>query len=153
MASKMLADPVIKAVIDEAKAKQLAKADLSAVRVLEELRRIAFVDARQYFDDDGNLRPVSQWTPEMGSALAHFEVIKKNAESGDGHIDVIHKVKLWDKPKSLEMLARHFSLLVERTEASGGITIQWLAPEPAPAAIVSAVSVTPVLPPAPSETS
>jgi hypothetical protein len=40
----------------------------------------------------------------------------KNAAAGDGKTDVIHKVKLWDKVRALELLAKHFALLVERTE-------------------------------------
>jgi hypothetical protein len=32
---------------------------------------------------------------------------------------------LWDKPKALEMLAKHFGLLLERVEHSGGIELKW----------------------------
>lgn len=31
----------------------------------------------------------------------------------------LHKVKLWDKPRALEVLAKHFRLLDDRLEVSG----------------------------------
>jgi phage terminase small subunit len=129
LASRMIRSPAIAKAIAAGKARQLKRTDLSAERVLEELRRLAFMDPRRVFDAVGNLLPVKDWPTELSSSLASFEVIKKNAVAGDGHIDVIHKVKFWDKPKSLEMLAKHFALLVERVENSGGITVQWLPAE------------------------
>ena len=86
--------------------------ELSAVRILEELRRVALVDMRDFWDGD-TLKPVSQWTKEMGSAVSGMEAISKTAQAGDGHTDLVHKIKLWDKTKALELLAKHFTLLVE----------------------------------------
>lgn len=98
------------------KAEQLAAADLTATRVLEELRRVAFVDLRGLFDADGNLKPPALWTAEQGAAMASFEIIKKNAEAGDGEIDTVHKVRMLPKLHALELLSKHFKLLVERIE-------------------------------------
>lgn len=123
--SALLTIPDISDAIADAQKKQLSKADLSAARVLEELRRLAFADTRAFFDDAGNLKPMSQLTPEQGSQLAGIEVIKKNAEAGDGHIDTVHKIKLWDKTRSLEMLCKRFGLLVERLDLGGALEVQW----------------------------
>jgi hypothetical protein len=87
------------------------RAELKAERVLEEIRRVAFCDARQFFDEQGNLKPFSELTAEQGSALAGFEIIKKNAEAGDGQTDTVHKVRLWDKVRALELAARYFGLI------------------------------------------
>jgi len=45
--------------------------------------------------------------------------VKKNLTAGDGQVDTILKIRLWDKPRALEMLAKHFALLKEvvRVEA------------------------------------
>lgn len=120
-----LTKPEIAEAVAAGKAKQLAAADLTAARVLEEFRRLAFVDLRGFFDADGNLKPVAELTPEQGSALAGLEVIKKNAEAGDGVIDTVHKFKVWDKTRTLESLAKHFGLLTEKVEHSGGLEITW----------------------------
>ena len=35
------------------------------------------------------------------------------------------KIKLWDKVRALEMLAKHHALLTERLEHKGEILISW----------------------------
>jgi phage terminase small subunit len=118
-----LSKPDIAEAVSVGKATQLEDAGLTAARVLEELRRLAFVDLRGFFDPAGNLKPIHELTAEQGSALAGLEVIKKNAAAGDGIIDTVHKFKVWDKTRTLEALSKHFGLLVERVEHSGGINI------------------------------
>lgn len=112
-AYELLRKPEIAAAIAEGKARQMASADLSAVRVLEELRRLAFVNARDYWNTDGSAKHPLQLTAEQGACVAGFEVLIKNVAAGDGVQDTIHKFKLWNKPQALEMLAKHYELLVE----------------------------------------
>ncbi len=126
--SRLLSHVEIAAAISTGKARQLETAGLSAVRVLEELRRLAMVDMRSFFDEHGNMKAMKDLTPEQGSALASFEVIKKNAEAGDGVIDTIHKFKVWDKTRALEMLGKHFGLLVEKLEHQGSVSFRWQTP-------------------------
>lgn len=121
-----LTKPAVSAAVAAGQAKRFTSMELTAERVLEEYRRLAFVDARSFWDADGNVKPIKDWTPEQGSALAGFEALIKNAKAGDGITDTIHKFKLWDKTRALEALAKHFGLLVDRVEHSGGYTIQWL---------------------------
>lgn len=127
--SRLLTNVDVAAAIAEKQAKQLETADLSAARVLEELRRLALSNVQEFFDEHGNLKPVHLLTREQAASIASFEVIKKNAEAGDGIIDTIHKLKVWDKPRSLEMLCKHFGLLTEKVEHSGGIQIIHELPE------------------------
>lgn len=118
--SRLLTQVDVAAAIAAATAKRLSSADLTATRVLEEMRRLAFSDLRSLFDDKGNLRPIHTLTAEQAACIAGMEVIVKNAQAGDGHTDTIHKIKCWDKPKTLEMLGKHFALLIERVELRGG---------------------------------
>ena len=114
-----LRKPEVAAAVAKGTARHLEKAELSASRVLEELRRLAFVDVTGVFDDAGRLRPLREWTPEQRAALAGYEVIVKNAAAGDGHTDTVHKVKLHDKLKALDLLARHFALLHDQVSIEG----------------------------------
>ena len=123
--SRLLADADIGAAIVAGQTKALDKAELTASRVLEELRRLAFSDAKALFDEHGNLRPIHDLTPEQSAAIASIEVIKRNLTTGDGATDTIYKIKTWDKTRSLEMLAKHFALLTEKIEHSGGIDLTW----------------------------
>ena len=113
-----------------AETKVIERAALTAARVLEEYRRLAFVDARDFWSTDGTLKPIHELTAEQGSALAGFEAIIKNAQAGDGVTDLVHKIKFWDKTRALEALAKHFGLVpdkVEMTVTDGAALVARLA--------------------------
>jgi len=46
-----------------------------------------------------------------------MSVIHAPCGSALGHTDRIQKVKLWSKDRALELLCKHFSLLVDRVES------------------------------------
>lgn len=122
---RLLRNAQIKLTVARGRAEQGESAGLSAARVLEEYRRLSFIDLRSFFDAAGNLKPIQEWTAEQGAAVASFEVIKKNAAAGDGVIDTVHKFKVWDKTRALESLAKHFGLLVDKVEHGGALEITW----------------------------
>lgn len=122
---RLLRNVAVRDAVAARQAQQLVTTDLTAARVLEEYRRLAFCDTRQFFTADGNLKPIDKLTPEQGSQLSGIEVIIKNAKAGDGVTDEIHKIKLWDKTKALDSLAKHFGLLKETLDVQGGMTITW----------------------------
>src|SRR5438874_1730402 len=78
-ASRLVNKSEVRARISELSVKFCEVATLSAARVLEEIKTLALVDMRGFFDEAGNLKPVHLLTPEQGACLAGFEVIKKNA--------------------------------------------------------------------------
>lgn len=121
----LLRKPEIAAAVSAGKAKQLASADLTAARTLEELRRLAFSDVRNLFDEGGNLKPLHTLSAEDAACIAGLEVIIKNAAAGDGVTDKVHKIKIWDKTKTLDSLAKHFGLLTERVDHTGELKISW----------------------------
>lgn len=94
-------------------------------RVLREAARLAYSDARELFDEQGNLRPVKEWPDALASAVASVEVVKKNLTTGDGKVDDVIKVRLWDKPKNIELLFKHLGLLVEKVQHAGELVIKW----------------------------
>lgn len=127
--SRLLTNADIAAAVAAGTARQLEKTELTAEMVKERLRLLAFQDIRKLFDEAGNLRPIHQLGDDAAAMVAGLEVIKKNAAAGDGVIDTVHKVKVVDAVKPLEMLAKHFGLLVEKVEHSGGIVISHEVPE------------------------
>jgi hypothetical protein len=96
---------------------------LTAVATKEAVRRQVCGDIRCLFDDQGNLKPIPNLTAEDAALIAGFEVIIKNAAAGDGHTDTIHKVKLKDQARFVEMAMKYFGLLTDRVEvgASGDL--------------------------------
>jgi phage terminase small subunit len=122
----LLRRPEIRDAIAQLQERRLAHENLSAARVLEELRRLAFADLRSLYREDGSLKDIHEWTAEQGSAVQEVSV----QQSAAG-VRVL-KVRYWDKTKALEMLAKHYKLTAEHTEVSGGITISWLPAETNP---------------------
>lgn len=121
--ARLLTNVVIRQKIDAQLAKGIEKAELTAERTLEELRRLAFSDIRQLFDADGNLKRPGEWTNDAAAAVAGLEVVKRNLTSGDGQSDTVYKLKVWDKSRNLENLAKHFGLLLERVQHSGEVSL------------------------------
>jgi phage terminase small subunit len=105
--------------IAAAQAERLAANNISGARVLEELRRIGFVDPRSFFDADGDLKPVTDWTAEMAAAVSSLEVISRKARTTDGHTELLHKIRFNSKTRALEALCRHLGLLEPAPDDSG----------------------------------
>ena len=83
----LIARPSILAQIRAGQAKMLDKAELSAVRVLEEMRRLAFASVLDLFDAQGDMRPLHTLTREQAACISSIEVVMKNAAAGDGKVD------------------------------------------------------------------
>lgn len=112
--ARLLVSAGVAQAVAEGKARQMAGAELSAARVLEELRRVGYANARDYFHgDDGRLKHPHELTAEQAAAIGGLEVVIKNVAAGDGHTDTVHKVKFWPKVHALELLAKHFALLTD----------------------------------------
>lgn len=120
-----LRKPEIASAVRAAHDQLLAKTGITAERVLQEMGRLAFSDVSRLFRQDGSLKALSELTPEDSACIASFEVIIKNAEAGDGHTDKVHKLKVWDKSKNLEMLGKYFGMFIEKVEHRGDISIKW----------------------------
>lgn len=123
--SRLLTNDEIAAAVADGQAKVLAAAELSAVRTLEEMRRLAFSNAQDLFDTDGNLLPIHKLPRDIAATIASVEVVKKNLAAGDGQTDTVHKLKTWDKTKALDMLGKHFGLLVDKMDIKGDFTYRW----------------------------
>lgn len=125
MAALLLAKPSIKAAIAAKTAVQLGKIELTGEMVKERLRLLAFQDIRQLFDEHGDLRPLHTLPDDAAVLVAGLEVIIKNAAAGDGVTDRIHKIKVVDQVKPLELLAKHFGLLQETLQVKGDVVFRW----------------------------
>ena len=113
-----LRKPQIASVVGQRQAEQLGRADLTAQRVLEEVRRLAFSDIRAVFDKAGNLKPLRELTDEQAASIASVEVVIRNMKDGNP-TEEVHKIKTWDKPRALELACKHLGLLKETLNVPG----------------------------------
>lgn len=95
----------------------LQKIKITAERALGEAAALAFSDLGAYYNEAGEVKPMSEWTPEMRAAVQSLETLDRDITPGErGPAAKVHRLKLWDKPKNLEMLFKHLNLLTERVD-------------------------------------
>jgi phage terminase small subunit len=106
--------------------------DISRERTLTEIARIAFQDARQFFDENGNLIPVHQLNDDAAATLAGFDVdeITEYEEGVKKVIGQTKKIKRFDKTKALEMLAKHHKIYTDAPITNNNIKFGYGQEEP-----------------------
>lgn len=87
--------------------------EVSAERVLQEYARLAFVDPRKAFDENGNLRPIHLLDDDTAAAISGMEVEFKPGTDGYR----VAKIKLAPKVPALEGLAKHLGLFADKRDA------------------------------------
>jgi|15BtaG_2_1085339.scaffolds.fasta_scaffold03150_3 phage terminase small subunit len=114
MGTENLAKPVIKELIDKEKAARIERVQYSADDVLTDLVRIARFDIRELYNDNGDLKPVSEWSDDAAMVISSVDVnIIKTISSGDDEqIRVaIKKLKIEQRTKAIELAGRHVKVM------------------------------------------
>jgi phage terminase small subunit len=122
IANETLAKPAVAAYLQQLLAERSQRTQVTADRVITEVARLGFSDVRKLFDPlSGQLLAPSEWPDDVAAAVSSIEVEELMGGTGPDRTQIgwTKKVKLWDKPKSLEMLGRHLKLWVERHEHTG----------------------------------
>ncbi len=111
-ASRLLSKANVAAYIASKQKKLQDKLEVSVERVLKEAARIAFSDPRKLFDEDGNLKPITDLDDDTAAALAGLDIEALYKGKGKNAIRVgdVRKVKLWNKGEALEKLFKHLGL-------------------------------------------
>jgi phage terminase small subunit len=79
-----------------------------------EIGRLAFSNIGALFDEKGSLRELRELPPAVLASVASVKTLKTNVVSGDGQQETTREVKLWDKLRALDLLAKHFGLVTDR---------------------------------------
>lgn len=97
------------------------KTEVTQEWVVERYRRIVEgCDKRQFFNDDGSVKPPSEWSAEMGMAVQGFEV----QELGDEGLAVsVSKLRFQDARAALDSLARHLGMFEEKVKLDVDVSL------------------------------
>lgn len=99
----------------------LNKLDYGIERTLNEVARLAFLDARKMFEADGSLKRIHEVDDDTAACIAGMEVTE--LFEGDGEqkhaYGLLKKVKLSDKGSALDKLMRYHSLYRDKVEHGG----------------------------------
>lgn len=128
-ASRLLTKVKVQEYLQSRKEKIAEKLQYSQERTMLEIARVAFGDIRNLFTVDGALKPITELDDDTAAIISSVEVHEEEATSRDIEEDekivagVIKKVKLWDKMKGLEMLAKHYKIFEDGPKVNNNINL------------------------------
>jgi len=101
--------PHIRAAIQKGMERLAKKFEITQERVLKEYAKLAFLDPRKFYDEDGQLLPVHKLPEEVAAALSGMDVTTSYDKNNDS-VDVLKKIKFADKKAALDSLAKHLGM-------------------------------------------
>lgn len=127
-ASAMMRDERIQKRISELMEERNKRLRVSADYVLLRLVEIDQMDVLDILDDEGGLRPISQWPKVWRTSISAVDINRIRMAMKDDEEDIestLQKIKWPDKVKNLELIGKHVDVnaFKERLEVSGTVTI------------------------------
>lgn len=123
--SRLLSKAKVKAKIEAGQKKLSEKIEITQERVLREYAKIAFLDPSTFFDKGGALLPIHDIPKESIAALSGIDIVKRSIQEGDDlpELEETKKIKVWDKVKALDSLARHLGLFEKDNDQKKPVNI------------------------------
>lgn len=110
--SKLLRNTKVQEYISERMKKREKRTEITQDMVIKELVKIAFLDIRKLYTENGQLKNVADIDSETVGAISSLETLEEYDGYGDNRekIGDTQKVKLLDKTKALELLGKHLGM-------------------------------------------
>lgn len=122
-ASRALTNAKVRKLVDRHQSRRATKLELTADRVVEEIRRLAFSNMGDYTRVDADGKAVLDMSAITRDQFAAVQEIREDTAggSGDGERKLVIRttLKLADKTKNLELLARHLGMLQDNLKVTG----------------------------------
>lgn len=122
-AHDLLKKPEIKAKISELEDEAARRTEISKDMVLRELARVAFVDPRKLFDENGRPKDLESLDDDTAAALASVDILEEYDFDDGNRVLIGHtkKYKWADKLRALEMLGKHLGMFTDKVHVEGKI--------------------------------
>lgn len=118
-ASRLLGLSHIQEQIAERKSERIERTKVDADYVLNRLVQIDQMDVADILDDQGGVRPISQWPKIWRQFISGVDVTEVGGKGDDeGAIIVLKKIKWPDKVKNLELIGKHIDVQAFKERAS-----------------------------------
>ena len=114
-ASRLLRNTVVQAALGEAMQARSQRTEVTADRVVAELAKLAFADMRDYWPRPGETIDLHRLDEDRTAAVEEISISETVDPAG-----VLHRrtrLKLHDKKRALDSLARHLGMFVNRQVA------------------------------------
>lgn len=93
---------------------RLTRTEITQDSVLQEFAKIAFIDIRKFYNEDGRLKQINQLDNDCAAALAGLDVDELWADREQ--IGVTKKIRLNSKISALESLGKHVGIYKKDNE-------------------------------------
>lgn len=119
-ASKLLRNAKAAGYIAERQKALQERTTITAERVLQEYARLAFLDPRRLFHDDGRPKNITELDDDTAAALAGLDVQEVFEGKGDDRVFVGYtkRYKLADKKGALDSIAKHLGMFIDKVEVA-----------------------------------
>lgn len=113
--SRLLTIANIKEYISKKQKEIEKRTEVTQDMVIKELAKIAFLDIRKLYTENGQLKNVAEIDDETVGAISSLETLEEYEGYGNDRekIGETQKVKLLDKTKALELLGKHLGIFKE----------------------------------------
>lgn len=113
--SENLRKPEIRACIEKAMAERSKRTGVNQDRIIMELAKIGFLNPKDLVNfDEATVK--EEAAEEDLAAIASVRVKSFPTKDGEG---IEREIKMYDKPKALELLGRHLGMFKDKVEVSG----------------------------------
>lgn len=122
-ASRMLSNININNRIAELMKERKKRVNITADDVLINLYKMATLDISDIINDDGSIKPVSEWSEDWRRSVGGIDVSEQNI-GGETLTSIIKKIKGVDKLKAWELLGKHVDVQAfkEKVGVEGSIS-------------------------------
>lgn len=106
-ASRLLSNANVTGYITKLKEDAAIALKITKESILKLTKGLAYYDPRNFYDEDGNLRPIPSLDEESAMALSSFEVMEERGGDGEGHQVVLgytKKIKTSDRKGAIDIL-------------------------------------------------
>jgi phage terminase small subunit len=124
-AHQLLRNPKVAQAVAAAQQNRAERTHITQDRVLQELARLAFVDLRRAYNEDGTLKLPSELDDDTAAAMAGMETLTTNLGGSEGDTPdslTTKKVKIFDKKGALELCMRHLGMLNDKLDLNAKVS-------------------------------
>ena len=123
MGQRLLKNVEVKKMIQELEEAASERTSITKDMVLKELAKIAFVDPRKLFDEEGRPKDIRFLDPDTAAALSSVDIYEEFNYNGDEKelMGYTKKYKWSDKLRALEMLGKHLGMFTDKVHVEGTV--------------------------------
>ena len=118
--SKLLRNTKVQEYISKKQKEIEKRTEVTQDMVIQELAKIAFLDIRKLYTENGQLKNIADIDSDTAGAISSLETLEEYDGYGDNRekIGDTKKVKVLDKTKALELLGRHLGMFNDKLDVN-----------------------------------